>query len=83
MKEMDENAGEIACVSAGLVGGFEHTSELHVIKYGEAMQTKDKGNWEIGVKEENEQFLNHNILHATKPEDVEDMLKDALHHVEL
>jgi hypothetical protein len=44
MKELGENAGKIACVSAGLGGRFEHTSELHVVKYGEAMQTKDKGN---------------------------------------
>jgi hypothetical protein len=70
MKELGENAGEINCVGAGLGGGFEHTSELHVMKYGEAMQTKDKGNWEIGVKEEHEQFLKHNVFHATQREDV-------------
>jgi hypothetical protein len=29
--------GEIACVGAGLGGGFENTTELHVIKYDEAM----------------------------------------------
>jgi hypothetical protein len=33
--------GEIACVGAGLGDGFEHTAELHVMKYDEAMETAD------------------------------------------
>ena len=29
--------GELACVGAGLGGGFDNTNELHVMKYHEAM----------------------------------------------
>ena len=36
---------EIACVGAGLGRGFENTTELHVIKYNEAMAGPDKVKW--------------------------------------
>jgi hypothetical protein len=46
------NPGEIACVGAGIGGGFSDTHELHVMKYNEAMATNDRKKWEIAVKEE-------------------------------
>ena len=33
--------GEVACVGAGLGGRFGHTSELHVMKYKQAMASPD------------------------------------------
>ena len=38
----DANCGEIQAVGAGIGGGFEHTSELKVIKYEEAISCPDK-----------------------------------------
>ena len=43
---------ELGCVGAGIGGGFDHTSELHVMKYNEAMATPDADKWKIAVKEE-------------------------------
>jgi hypothetical protein len=40
------------------------------MKYGMAMHRKDKGNWVIRVKEEQERFLKHNVFQATKRVDV-------------
>ena len=34
--------GEVACVGAGIGGGFVNTNELHVMKYQQAMETEDK-----------------------------------------
>jgi hypothetical protein len=51
MKEMGKHPGEIACVGAGLGGGFENTQELHVMKYKQAMAGTDKKSWEAGVIE--------------------------------
>jgi hypothetical protein len=50
----DDKAGEdddqyIACVVAGLGGGFENTNELHVTKYKDARNSKDKDNWDEAV----------------------------------
>jgi hypothetical protein len=44
--------GEVACVGAGVGGGFENTNELHVMKYNEAMKTEDKKEWKQAIKEE-------------------------------
>jgi hypothetical protein len=55
MKEIGEHPGEVAPVGAGLLGGgFVNTQELHVMKYGQAMETKDKASWEDGVAEEHQ-----------------------------
>jgi hypothetical protein len=35
---------EIACVGAGLGGGFANTTELHVMKYGQAWNSPDEKN---------------------------------------
>ena len=36
---------EFAMVGAGIGGGFGSTTELHVMKYKQAMHTKDKEHW--------------------------------------
>ena len=35
------NCGEIQAVGAGIGGGFDHTSELKVMKYEEAINSPD------------------------------------------
>jgi hypothetical protein len=50
---------EIGCVSFGLVGaglggGFQDTHELHVMKYDQAMITKDKKSWIKAMDEEHD-----------------------------
>ena len=41
-KELEFRTGKFACVGAGLGGGFVNTRELHVMKFNEAMASKDK-----------------------------------------
>ena len=36
------NVDELGCVGAGLGGGFNHTSELHVMKFKQAMRSTNK-----------------------------------------
>jgi hypothetical protein len=43
---------EMVNVGAGLGGGFENTNELHVMKFKEAMATKDKPGWVKAVDKE-------------------------------
>ena len=38
------NCGEIQAVGAGIGGGFDHTSELKVMKYEEAINSPDREN---------------------------------------
>ena len=55
MKQCPEgefNPGEIACVGAGIRGGFANTKELHVMKYDEAMNCPDKAEWKQAVEQE-------------------------------
>jgi len=42
--EDDNDDSELACVEAGLGGGFENTNELHAMNYKAAMKTPDKKN---------------------------------------
>jgi hypothetical protein len=51
---------ETALVGAGIGGGFNHSSELNVIKYNEAMRAKDLEEltkWIKGMDEEHARFL--------------------------
>ena len=57
--ETDES--EIACVGAGLGGGFESTNELHVLKYKDAMASSSKPEWEAAVAEEHARMQKHNV----------------------
>ena len=43
---------EVAGVGAGLGGGFNHTTELHVMKYREAMNRPDAKSLERGDQEQ-------------------------------
>lgn len=58
MNELGEDfhaeVNEFACVGAGLGGGFVDTSELYVMKYPEAMASKDKPVWDKAVVQEHD-----------------------------
>ena len=56
--------GELACVGAGLGGGFDNTNELHVMKYNEAMATGDKDKWTEAAKKEYDGMTKFKIFHA-------------------
>jgi hypothetical protein len=46
--------GEVALVGAGLGGGFENTSELHIVKFKAAMVTKDHAKWETAIEDKHQ-----------------------------
>lgn len=54
--------GEIACVGAGIGGGFNHTSELHVMKYDQAMASPDRDEWNKAVEAEHENLKHYNVF---------------------
>lgn len=63
--------GEIACVGAGLGGGFENTAELHVIKYTKkATMTEDHKEWEVAVDDENQRMVDSGAWKAVHINDV-------------
>jgi len=45
MAELDAIMSEFQLVGAGIGGGFDHTSELSVMNFRQAMKTPDKDNW--------------------------------------
>ena len=61
---------EISMVGAGRGGWFTNNQELHVMKYIEAMQTKDKGEWQKAAMEEYEIFVKHKVFKPVKLEEV-------------
>ena len=44
--------GELALIGASIGGGFKETSELHVLKFNQAMASPDKDKWEKAADEE-------------------------------
>jgi hypothetical protein len=70
MKEL----GELACVGAGIGGGFEHTSELHVLKYNQAMAGPDSDKWTKAVEEEHTRMIDNEVW---KPVPSNQVPKDA------
>jgi hypothetical protein len=71
MKELGEHPCEVALVGAGLGDGFANKQELHVMNYGQAMKSKDKMNWEGGVKEEHQRMVKHKVWEAIPCEDMQ------------
>jgi hypothetical protein len=51
-------------IGAGIGGGFLNTSELHVMKFNEAMTKSDKPNWDKAVLEEHDRFTDHTAFEA-------------------
>ena len=61
---------EVAFVGAGIGGGFENTTELHVMKYKEAMASKDAKAWKRAVEEEHERMVKHKVWTPVPREEV-------------
>ena len=57
-------------VGAGLGGRFESTTELHVMKYKNAMQTPDKEKWKNAVKEEHTRMEKHGVWIPVRKESI-------------
>ena len=54
----------MACVGAGLGGGFDNTNELRVMKYHEAMATADKEKWTEAAKDEYHRMTKFKVFQA-------------------
>jgi len=57
IEEDDDDANELACVGAGLRGGFENTNELNAMNYKTAIKTPDKKKWKKAVEEEHDRMV--------------------------
>ena len=75
MQKLEFDNCEVACIGAGIGGGFENTAELHVMKYDEAMQSDDSDNWKESVDDEHERMVKNTVFEAKKPEEVPDDAK--------
>jgi hypothetical protein len=69
-EDCEEEDEEFACVGAGLGGGFQSTKELHVMKYKQAMKTKDKDMWTEAVFEEHDRMVKRQVWRAELKKDV-------------
>ena len=70
MDVKEEEEGELGMVGAGLGGGFDVTTELHVMKYKQAMKSDDKNAWIKAVDEEHKQMTDHQVWEAVPKVDV-------------
>ena len=61
---------EIACVGAGIGGGFQDTAELKVMKYHEAMASKDRVKWLKAAEEELYRMWKHKVWTPYKLRDI-------------
>jgi hypothetical protein len=78
MKEIHKGefvANEIACVGAGIGGGFGNTKELHIMKYKQAMATMDVKQWERAVDEEHDRMVKHRVWQAILIKDIPQAVK--------
>lgn len=62
---------ELQCVGAGVGGGFDHTDELRVMNYKQAMASKDADKWNEEVKNEYERFEKYKVFTPVKRADLE------------
>jgi hypothetical protein len=62
--------GEVACVGAGIGGGFANAMELHVMKYDQALQGPEAKEWAIAVEEEHDHLLDHEVFQTVPCEEV-------------
>ena len=56
---VDEEYPEVdtALIGTGILGGYDHTNELNVLKHDPAMKSKDKDNWELAVGVEHRKMV--------------------------
>ena len=55
---------EISCVGLGRIDGFDDTSELHVMKFDQAMATEESEQWEDAVDDEHERMKKNKVFEA-------------------
>ena len=53
---------EVGLIGAALGGGFDHTSELRVMNYKQAMATPDTPYWEEAVDEEHQKMVQYGVF---------------------
>ena len=64
-------SGEICAVGAGLIGGFENTKELKVMKFDEDMNGKDRSKWLKVVEEEFGRFEKNRCFEPVERKDID------------
>ena len=57
-------------VGAGIGGGYDHTDQLRVLNYREAMRSKDREEWIKEIKKEYERFEKFKVFKVVKREDL-------------
>jgi hypothetical protein len=57
-------------VGAGVGGGFDHTTELHVVKYRDAMASGDATQWSRAVEEEHDRMVDNEVWSPVHKEDI-------------
>ena len=66
----EQTEEEVACVGAGIGGGFTHTNELKPMKYDEAMNGPDADKWRKAVEEEKEKMDTNDVFEETSRNNV-------------
>jgi hypothetical protein len=61
---------ELGCVGAGVGGGFDHTTELHVMKYRDAVASGDATQWSRAVEEEHDRMVDNEVWSPVHKEDI-------------
>jgi len=61
---------ETANVGAGIGGGFDHSNELKVLNYKQAMASNEKAEWMKEIEKEHERMMKYNVWEPVNREDV-------------
>ena len=61
---------EIIGVGAGIGGGFKNTKELRVMKYDEAMETKDRKEWQEAINDEYNRMITKRVWKPVRRSEV-------------
>ena len=72
--ELRKNA-EISCVGLGRIDGFADTTELHVMKFDEAMATEEAEQWQEAVDEEHERMIKNKVFEVCPRSEVAESSK--------
>jgi hypothetical protein len=60
--EGEHAPGDMACVGAGIGGGFVNTKESHVMKHDQAINGPEHQEWKQAVEEEHERMVEHGVF---------------------
>ena len=61
---------DFLCVGAGLGGGFQNTTELHVMTYDQAMNQADWAEWVQSVDKEHERMVTNRVFRPMHIDDI-------------